>query len=93
MLPNFYFRVAMALAILQHNGVPVEKLDYLRPIDFLEDSQWRLIRLSGPRGLTGERSRGLPPQQNENARPAATGTAVAAGRPAEIATFQGRNRL
>lgn len=28
-LPNFYFHIAMAHAILRHNGVPVGKLDYL----------------------------------------------------------------
>jgi hypothetical protein len=28
-LPNFYFHVAMAHAILRHNGVPVGKADYL----------------------------------------------------------------
>ena len=28
-LPNFYFHVAMAHAILRHNGVPVGKMDYL----------------------------------------------------------------
>jgi hypothetical protein len=29
LLPNFYFHVAMAHAILRHNGVKVGKLDYL----------------------------------------------------------------
>lgn len=28
-LPNFYFHVAVAYAILRHNGVPLGKLDYL----------------------------------------------------------------
>jgi uncharacterized protein len=28
-LPNFYFHVATAYAILRHNGVPLGKLDYL----------------------------------------------------------------
>lgn len=28
-LPNFYFHIAMAHAILRHNGVPVGKMDYL----------------------------------------------------------------
>lgn len=31
-LPNFYFHVATAHAILRHNGVPVGKRDYLGPI-------------------------------------------------------------
>jgi hypothetical protein len=29
LLPNFYFHVSMAYAILRHNGVPVGKLDFL----------------------------------------------------------------
>jgi hypothetical protein len=28
-IPNFYFHVAIAYAILRHNGVPIGKLDYL----------------------------------------------------------------
>jgi hypothetical protein len=28
-LPNFYFHVTTAFAILRHNGVPIGKLDYL----------------------------------------------------------------
>ena len=28
-LPNFYFHIALAHAILRHNGVPVGKMDYL----------------------------------------------------------------
>jgi uncharacterized protein len=31
-LPNFYFHVTTAYAILRHNGVPVGKLDYLAGI-------------------------------------------------------------
>ena len=29
LLPNFYFHVTTAYAILRHNGVPLEKLDFL----------------------------------------------------------------
>jgi hypothetical protein len=31
MLPNFYFHIAMAHAILRHNGLKIGKLDYLSP--------------------------------------------------------------
>ena len=33
-IPNFYFHVTMAYAILRHNGVPLGKSDYLGPIPF-----------------------------------------------------------
>ena len=32
-IPNVYFHVAMAYAILRHNGVDVGKMDFLGPID------------------------------------------------------------
>jgi len=35
-LPNFYFHVSMAYAILRHNGVPVGKLDYLGRINLID---------------------------------------------------------
>ncbi|HEV7801810.1 MAG TPA: DUF1993 domain-containing protein [Burkholderiales bacterium] len=35
-LPNFYFHVSMAYAILRHNGVDLGKLDYLGPLPILE---------------------------------------------------------
>jgi len=28
-LPNFYFHITMAYAILRHTGVPLGKMDYL----------------------------------------------------------------
>jgi hypothetical protein len=31
-LPNFFFHLTHAYAILRHNGVPVGKKDYLGPI-------------------------------------------------------------
>jgi hypothetical protein len=34
-IPNIYFHVAMAYAILRHNGVDVGKRDFLGPIDFI----------------------------------------------------------
>jgi hypothetical protein len=37
-LPNFFFHVTMAYAILRHNGVDVGKRDYLGPISFRERS-------------------------------------------------------
>jgi uncharacterized protein len=35
-IPNIYFHIAMAYAILRHNGVDVGKQDFLRPINFVE---------------------------------------------------------
>jgi hypothetical protein len=34
MIPNFYFHVATAYAILRHNGVDLGKKDYLGPLPF-----------------------------------------------------------
>jgi len=35
-IPNFYFHVTTAYAILRHNGVDVGKKDYLGPMPFLD---------------------------------------------------------
>jgi hypothetical protein len=35
-LPNIYFHLAMAYAILRHNGVDVGKMDFLGPMNFVE---------------------------------------------------------
>jgi hypothetical protein len=35
-LPNFYFHVSMAYAILRHNGVPLGKKDYIGRVKLLE---------------------------------------------------------
>lgn len=35
-LPNFHFHLAMAFAILRHNGVALGKMDYLGPLPFAE---------------------------------------------------------
>lgn len=35
-LPNFYFHVTTAYAILRHNGVDLGKIDYIGPIDLLD---------------------------------------------------------
>jgi hypothetical protein len=35
-IPNFYFHVAMAYALLRHAGVPVGKADYLGNLPFVE---------------------------------------------------------
>ena len=35
-LPNIYFHVVMAYAILRHNGVDIGKMDFLDPIDWQE---------------------------------------------------------
>jgi len=35
-LPNFFFHVTTAYAILRHNGVGVGKIDYLGPIDLVD---------------------------------------------------------
>jgi hypothetical protein len=34
-MPNTYFHIAMAYAILRHNGVDVGKMDFLGPIDLV----------------------------------------------------------
>jgi hypothetical protein len=34
-LPNFYFHVTMTYAILRHNGLPLQKLDFLGPLPTL----------------------------------------------------------
>src|SRR6201987_16983 len=34
--PNFYFHIAMAYAILRHNGVDIGKMDFLGPINWIE---------------------------------------------------------
>jgi hypothetical protein len=36
-IPNVYFHIAMAYAILRHNGVDVGKQDYLGPINLVSD--------------------------------------------------------
>jgi hypothetical protein len=38
-IPNVYFHVAMAYAILRHNGVDVGKMDFLGPISFVHPDQ------------------------------------------------------
>jgi hypothetical protein len=35
-VPNIYFHIAMAYAILRHNGVDVGKRDFLGPINFVD---------------------------------------------------------
>jgi uncharacterized protein len=35
-LPNTYFHVAMAYAILRHNGVDIGKMDFLGPINWMD---------------------------------------------------------
>jgi hypothetical protein len=35
-IPNVYFHLAMAYAILRHNGVDVGKMDFLRPVNLVE---------------------------------------------------------
>ncbi|MCP3381739.1 MULTISPECIES: DUF1993 family protein [unclassified Bradyrhizobium] len=35
-IPNTYFHIAMAYAILRHNGVDIGKQDFLKPINFVE---------------------------------------------------------
>ena len=35
-VPNVYFHVAMAYAILRHNGVDIGKMDFLGPIHWIE---------------------------------------------------------
>jgi hypothetical protein len=34
-VPNIYFHLAMAYAILRHNGVEIGKMDFLGPINFV----------------------------------------------------------
>jgi hypothetical protein len=35
-IPNTYFHLAMACAILRHNGVDVGKRDFLGPVNFVD---------------------------------------------------------
>ena len=35
-IPNVYFHVAIAYAILRHNGVDVGKMDFLGPINLID---------------------------------------------------------
>ena len=35
-IPNVYFHIAMAYAILRHNGVDIGKMDFLGPINWIE---------------------------------------------------------
>jgi hypothetical protein len=35
-IPNTYFHLTMAYAILRHNGVDVGKMDFLGPINLVE---------------------------------------------------------
>jgi hypothetical protein len=35
-IPNAYFHIAMAYAILRHNGVEIGKRDFLGPLNFVE---------------------------------------------------------
>ena len=35
-IPNVYFHIVMAFAILRHNGVDVGKMDFLGPINWIE---------------------------------------------------------
>ena len=35
-IPNVYFHVVMAYAIMRHNGVDVGKMDYLGPINYVD---------------------------------------------------------
>jgi hypothetical protein len=35
-IPNIYFHIVMAYAILRHNGVDVGKMDFLGPMRFVE---------------------------------------------------------
>jgi hypothetical protein len=35
-IPNVYFHVAIAYAILRHNGVDIGKMDFLGPINWID---------------------------------------------------------
>nr|WP_288027431.1 DUF1993 family protein [Arthrobacter sp.] len=37
-IPNIYFHLAMAYAILRHNGVDIGKGDFLGPINWIDAS-------------------------------------------------------
>ncbi len=37
-IPNVFFHIAMAYAILRHNGVDVGKMDFLGPINLVDDA-------------------------------------------------------
>lgn len=39
-VPNFYFHVTTAYAILRHNGVPIGKQDYIGVKSFTDTSDW-----------------------------------------------------
>lgn len=39
-VPNFYFHVTTAYAILRHNGVPLGKQDYIGVTSFTDTSTW-----------------------------------------------------
>jgi hypothetical protein len=36
MIPNVYFHVAMAYAVLRYNGVDVGKMDFLGPVNWVD---------------------------------------------------------
>jgi hypothetical protein len=35
-IPNIYFHVVMAYALLRHNGVDIGKMDFLGPINWID---------------------------------------------------------
>jgi hypothetical protein len=35
-IPNTFFHISMAYAILRHNGLDVGKMDFLGPINFID---------------------------------------------------------
>jgi len=35
-IPNVYFHVAIAYAILRHNGVDIGKMDFLGPVNWID---------------------------------------------------------
>ena len=37
-IPNIFFHISMAYAILRHDGVEVGKMDFLGPVDFVPDA-------------------------------------------------------
>jgi uncharacterized protein len=43
-LPNTYFHVAMAYAILRHNGVDIGKMDFLGPINWMDADRSAIAR-------------------------------------------------
>jgi hypothetical protein len=38
-IPNIFFHISMAYAILRHDGVDVGKMDFLGPMNFIPDTQ------------------------------------------------------